>query len=68
MVKFNTVSGNAALETDGDVTSPPPAPTAPGPAPKAATSAEALSTREILDQIAEGKLTVDEGLNLIKGE
>jgi hypothetical protein len=68
MVKFNTVSGNASLETAGDVTGSPPAPSAPEPAPQAATPPEALSTREILDQIAEGKLTVDEGLNLIKGE
>jgi hypothetical protein len=69
MVKFNTVSGNASLETDGEVATQPPAPSAPEPAtPQAATPQEALSTREILDQIAEGKLTVDEGLNLIKGE
>jgi hypothetical protein len=68
MVKFNTVSGNASLETDGEVAAQPPAPSTPEPVPQTATSQEALSTREILDQIADGKLTVEEGLKLIKGE
>jgi Toastrack DUF4097 len=69
MVKFNTVSGNASLESDGEATAQPTAPSTPAPAaPEAVTSQEALSTREILDQIADGKLTVEEGLKLIKGE
>jgi hypothetical protein len=68
MVKFNSVSGNASLETDGKAAAQPPAPASPEPAPQAVAPQEALSTREILDQIADGKLTVEEGLKLIKGE
>jgi hypothetical protein len=69
LVKFNTVSGNASLESDGEATGQPAAPSTPqAAAPEAATSQEALSTREILDRIADGKLTVEEGLKLIKGE
>jgi Toastrack DUF4097 len=69
LVKFNTVSGNASLESSGEITAQPAEPPTPQPAAaEAATSQEALSTREILDQIADGKLTVEAGLKLIKGE
>jgi Toastrack DUF4097 len=69
MVKFNTVSGNASLESYGEVAAQPAVPSTPQPAAaEAATSQEALNTREILDQIADGQLTVEEGLKLIKGE
>jgi hypothetical protein len=69
MVKFNTVSGNASLEAYGEAAAQPASTSTPQPATAgASTSQEALSTREILDQIADGKLTVDEGLKLIKGE
>lgn len=69
MVKFNTVSGNASLESGSKI----PVQAAPSSMPESAQttttiSQEALSTREILDQIADGELTVDEGLKLIKGE
>ncbi len=68
-IKFNTVSGNASLESDGVIANQATAPSTPQPAPSSAeTPQEALSTREILDQIADGKLTVEEGLKLIKGE
>ncbi len=70
MIKFNTVSGNASLESDGEAA---PQSTAASSTPQVATPQpaapqEALSTREILDQIADGKLTVEDGLKLIKGE
>ena len=69
VIKFNTVSGNASLESDGEAAAPSSSPSTPEPAhPEAAVSQEALSTREILDQIADGKLTVEDGLKLIKGE
>jgi hypothetical protein len=67
MLKFNTVSGNASLESDGEPAAPTTALSTPETTPEPAAQ-EALGTREILDQIADGKLTVDEGLKLIKGE
>jgi hypothetical protein len=68
-IKFSTVSGNASLESDGAVAVPTTASATPKPTPASSeTPREALSTREILDQIADGKLTVEEGLKLIKGE
>jgi hypothetical protein len=68
IVKFNTVSGNASLESNGETAAQSTAPSTSEAAPEAAASQEALSTREILDQIADGKLTVEEGLKLIKDE
>jgi hypothetical protein len=68
-VKFNTVSGNASLEAGSEIAVQAGPSSTPESVPATTTiSQEALSTREILDQITDGELTVDEGLKLIKGE
>ena len=53
--------------TEREAPAPPPAPPAPAAQPAQETStAPSMSRREILAQISEGKLSVQEGMDLMK--